>query len=70
MPQALAGLRLDQALARLFPQYSRTRLQVWLREGAIALDARPATARQTVIGGEQVRLVPPPLPDAAAPQAE
>ncbi|KPK08308.1 MAG: ribosomal large subunit pseudouridine synthase D [Betaproteobacteria bacterium SG8_39] len=70
VPQALAGLRLDQALARLFPQYSRTRLQVWLREGAIALDARPATARQTVIGGEQVRLVPPPLPDAAAPQAE
>jgi len=29
-PLALAGLRLDQALARMFPQYSRNRLQAWL----------------------------------------
>lgn len=70
MPQALAGLRLDQALARLFPQYSRTRLQAWLREGVIALDAKPAAARQTVLGGEQIRLTPPALPDTDAPQAE
>lgn len=70
VPQALAGLRLDQALARLFPQYSRTRLQAWLREGVIALDAKPAAARQTVLGGEQIRLTPPALPDTDAPQAE
>ena len=30
-----AGLRLDQALARLFPQFSRTRLAAWLRGGRI-----------------------------------
>ncbi len=70
MPQALAGLRLDQALARLFPQYSRTRLQAWLRESRILLDGQPAGARHAVIGGEQVRLAVPALPDAAAPQAE
>ncbi|MDX1375027.1 MAG: RluA family pseudouridine synthase [Burkholderiales bacterium] len=70
IPPALAGLRLDQALARLFPQYSRTRLQAWLREGVISLDARPASPRRTVVGGEQLRFVPPPLPEAAAPQAE
>ncbi|MGH8688610.1 MAG: hypothetical protein ACREVQ_12975 [Burkholderiales bacterium] len=29
-PRALAGMRLDQALARMFPQYSRSRLQAWL----------------------------------------
>ena len=29
-PRSLAGLRLDQALARMFPQYSRNRLQAWL----------------------------------------
>ena len=70
VPQALAGLRLDQALARLFPQYSRTRLQAWLREGVIVLDGRAATVRHSVVGGEQVRLVVPPLPGAVAPQAE
>lgn len=70
VPQALAGLRLDQALARLFPQYSRTRLQAWLRESRILLDGRAAAARQAVVGGEVVRLAAPALPDAAAPQAE
>jgi len=70
VPQAYAGLRLDQALARLFPQYSRTRLQAWLREGAISLDEQPAITRQAVFGGERVRLAPPRLPEVAAPQAE
>lgn len=70
LPPALAGLRLDQALARLFPQYSRTRLQAWLRDGAILVDRQAASARQAVVGGEEVRLAPPRLPEAASPQAE
>lgn len=63
-------MRLDQALARLFPQHSRTRLQAWLRDGHIALDGRPAAARHPVTGGEAVSLAPPPLPGAAPAQAE
>jgi 23S rRNA pseudouridine1911/1915/1917 synthase len=70
VPRELAGLRLDQALARLFPQYSRTRLQAWLRDGVIVVDRQPAHARQAVIGGEAVQLAPPALPEAAAPRAE
>jgi 23S rRNA pseudouridine1911/1915/1917 synthase len=70
VPAALAGLRLDQALARLFPQYSRTRLQGWLRDGAILVDRQAASARQPVAGGEEVRLALPQLPAEAAPQAE
>ncbi len=34
----MAGLRLDQAIARAFPQYSRNRLQAWLRDGHIKID--------------------------------
>ena len=30
VPAAAAGLRLDQALARMLPQYSRSRLQGWI----------------------------------------
>ncbi len=70
VPRELAGLRLDQALARLFPQHSRTRLQAWLRDGHIALDGRPAAARHPVTGGEAVSLAPPPLPGATPAQAE
>jgi len=70
MPAALGGLRLDQALARLFPQYSRNRLQAWLKSGHITIDGRRLTADHAVSGGERVALRPPRVPDAAAPQAQ
>jgi 23S rRNA pseudouridine1911/1915/1917 synthase len=69
-PRALAGLRLDQALARMFPQYSRSRLQSWLASGHIRVDGARATARQSVRGGERVELAPPVPPAGAAPQAQ
>ncbi len=70
VPADLGGLRFDQALARLFPQYSRNRLQAWLKSGHITLDGERVEARRPVSGGERVVLVPPPIPDAAAPQAQ
>jgi 23S rRNA pseudouridine1911/1915/1917 synthase len=70
VPPQLGGLRFDQALARVFPQYSRNRLQAWLKSGHITLDGRRVEARQAVSGGERIVLEPPPLPDAATPQAQ
>jgi 23S rRNA pseudouridine1911/1915/1917 synthase len=70
VPAALGGMRLDQALARLFPQYSRNRLQAWLRSGHITVGGKRLHADQAVTGGEAVALQPPRLPDAAAPQAQ
>jgi len=70
VPEALAGMRFDQALAKMFPQYSRNRLQAWLREGHIRLDGAEAGARRAVSGGELVDLVPPRVPDAASPLAQ
>jgi 23S rRNA pseudouridine1911/1915/1917 synthase len=71
VPPALGGLRLDQALARLFPQYSRNRLQVWLKEGHVRVEgaARPLQASDAVAGGEHLLLEPPPAPDAV-PRAQ
>ena len=51
-----AGLRLDQALARALPQYSRARLQGWLEAGAILVDGRRLRAKDKVLGGEQVEV--------------
>ena len=70
IPAALGGLRFDQALARMFPQYSRNRLQAWLKAGHITLDGKRAEARQAIAGGERIMLEPPPVPDAAAPRAQ
>ena len=69
VPAQMGGLRLDQALARLFPQYSRSRLQAWLASGHIRLDGKQSGARKEVTGGELVTLKPPPAPDAA-PRAQ
>ncbi len=66
IPVELGGLRLDQALARLFPQHSRSRLQSWLKEGFIRIDGNSPGAHSKVWGGECVELDPPPLPEVAA----
>lgn len=55
VPAECAGLRLDQALARLLPQHSRSRLQGWLQEGRIRLDGQAsADAKRKVWGGEKI----------------
>lgn len=52
----MAGLRLDQALARALPQYSRARLQSWIEAGAVRVDGQVPRPRDKVHGGEQVRI--------------
>jgi len=54
IPDTSAGRRLDQALAELFPDYSRSRLQLWLKAGKILLNQQPVAAKYRVVGGEQV----------------
>jgi len=56
VPLAAAGRRFDQALAEMFPDYSRSRLSGWIKSGAVTLDGAVAPPRQLLRGGEQVRL--------------
>src|SRR3954466_3724612 len=70
VPESLAGLRLDQALARMFPEHSRSRLPSWLRDGHIRLDARAAKPKQKIWGGEEVEIRPQPDPSLAAHRPE
>jgi 23S rRNA pseudouridine1911/1915/1917 synthase len=63
----LSGQRFDQALAQLFPEYSRSRLSQWVKDGRVLLDGRAARPRDAVMGGQKVRLRVPeePLSDMA-----
>jgi len=70
VPGDMAGLRFDQALARMFPQYSRNRLQAWLKSGHVTLEGKSAESRQAVMGGERVVLSPPDVPHADVPKAQ
>ncbi|MCK4864949.1 MAG: 23S rRNA pseudouridine(1911/1915/1917) synthase RluD [Gammaproteobacteria bacterium] len=56
VPDEWAGERVDQALAKLFPDYSRSRLQTWLKDGQILVNNEIKRAKDKVLGGEQVRL--------------
>jgi 23S rRNA pseudouridine1911/1915/1917 synthase len=56
IPEHLDGLRLDQALAELVPDYSRSRLQQWIRDGQVTLDNRAPRVRERVRCGDSVRI--------------
>lgn len=68
IPAELAGQRFDQALARLFPEYSRSRLSQWVKEGHALLDGNPARPRDAVMDGQRVKLtvVEEPITGVAA----
>lgn len=56
-PEQMAGMRLDQVLAELFPDYSRSRLQTWIRGGRVLVDGKPLMkARERLHGGEYIEL--------------
>jgi 23S rRNA pseudouridine1911/1915/1917 synthase len=70
LPPAAAGLRLDQAVAALWPDHSRSRLAAWLRSGALRVDGRAVRPRDVARGGERVALDAELEPQvSAAPQA-
>ena len=58
IPPELSGQRLDQALARMFPEYSRSRLKSWILQGFVTVDDREMRPRDAVEGGEQVSVTP------------
>jgi len=66
IPAAARGQRLDQALAALFPDYSRTRLKAWIEAGRVQLDGRAPRPRDVVTGGEVVHVTPLAEPQVTA----
>lgn len=56
VPDRLAGQRLDQVAAELFPDYSRSRLQTWIKNGELKVNGESRKTRDKVLGGEQLAL--------------
>ncbi|MEQ8516417.1 MAG: 23S rRNA pseudouridine(1911/1915/1917) synthase RluD [Chromatocurvus sp.] len=63
------GERLDQVAARLFPDYSRSRLQAWIRDGALTVDGALLRPREKVAAGARLQLSAQ-LEDAVGWQAQ
>jgi 23S rRNA pseudouridine1911/1915/1917 synthase len=57
VPEHLAGKRFDQALAEMFPEFSRSRLTDWIKSGDALLNGERMKPKMSVNGGETVSLV-------------
>ncbi|MFP6558839.1 RluA family pseudouridine synthase [Paraburkholderia sp. B3] len=66
VPDELAGERLDKVLAKVFPEFSRSRLQGWIEAQRVRVDGAPAKVRQAVPLGATIELVPDLLPEQLA----
>lgn len=71
IPLESAGVRLDVALQHLLPEFSRARIQTWIRNGRIQLDGKIVAPKYIVAGDEKVVLEtqPEPAETAFAPEA-
>ena len=56
VPFALGNRRFDQIAAELFPDYSRSRLQQWIKDGQLTVDGQTMRGRDKLIGGETLAL--------------
>lgn len=63
VPDELAGRRLDQVLAELFADFSRSRLQQWVKEGQVSVDGRQMRPRDKLFGGERIELTVQLVPE-------
>ncbi len=59
IPNGCKGFRLDQAVALIFPQHSRTRIQSWIKHQHLLLNGKPASIKDKVMGGETIEVAAP-----------
>jgi 23S rRNA pseudouridine1911/1915/1917 synthase len=54
IPESLQGMRLDQALASVFPDYSRARIKTWIINQQVQVNGKTLTPTDKVCGGEEI----------------
>ena len=59
IPPEATGMRLDQALARMLPEHSRSRLKTWIDAARVTVDGASWDAKRRVAGGEHVEIALP-----------
>ncbi|WP_394176750.1 23S rRNA pseudouridine(1911/1915/1917) synthase RluD [Thalassotalea litorea] len=57
VPDSCLGKRLDQTIAQMFPDFSRSRLKDWIVSGNVSVNGQVTTkAREKMFGGEIINL--------------
>ena len=58
IPEEHAGWRLDRSLAKLFPEFSRARIQNWINKDLVTVDGDVFPSKHIVRGGENIVMSP------------
>lgn len=58
IPEELADERLDTALAKLLPQFSRTQIKQWIDDGLVTQHAQPIKAKTRARAGDEIIVTP------------
>ena len=69
VPPDMARQRLDKAVSALLPQYSRSRLQGWIKGGELTVDGDFARQKDKVMGGEEIQIQAQEATTDALPEA-
>jgi len=56
VPAGCERLRVDQALAQILPEFTRSQLQQWIHDGRVTVDGSPPRKRDRLKGGETISL--------------
>ncbi len=56
VPFEMAGMRLDQVLAELFTDYSRSKLQIWVKTGRVLVNGLMLKPKDKLVGGETIEM--------------
>lgn len=67
---AYFGLRLDQAVAQLFPDYSRSRIKTWIIDGCVAVNGQVVDKPKEKVMGNETITVKATLDEEVYHQAE
>ena len=63
VPLDYCGRRLDQVASELFSEFSRSRLQQWIKEGLLTVDDAKWLPKRKVLGGEQLTICASIVPE-------
>ena len=56
VPIELGGKRIDSVIQFLMPEFSRTRVQKWIKEGYVKVDNQTIHPKKKIIGGEYIEI--------------
>ncbi|WP_047236724.1 23S rRNA pseudouridine(1911/1915/1917) synthase RluD [Chromobacterium subtsugae] len=70
IPLSLGGERLDAALAKLLPDFSRSRLTQWIKDGQVKVDGQVVVPKTKMLGGEKLEVSLQPTHEEMAFQPE